>query len=329
MRFRLAAIVLTAAVCGLVAPARAAEPAADLGKYMPDNTAMYLHVNVRQFLAAPVIRKAIPLAMDKYGDTLMQFAQMAKAFDPNAANVPNDQIKSVIDELKKPATIAKAFDAAKDGLADIVVVGKEDSVLVLLKCHEAVTADLVKGFTPLLNGNPQLQVTTSGKDDKTVFEVTIQQQQKFYFGIPTAGVVVGGMAKDLVEKSLAGGGGGLKADLKKLVAERKPTDFVFFATAGKRTDDSSDVSGWGRLVLDANISGEMTATFATAAKAADHAKELDDHISQMAGTVKDALGPAGKDVAAALEKAKPVTAGSTVSSKFSLNGSVIEKLLAK
>ena len=44
------------------------------------------------------------------------------------------------------------------------------------------------------------------------------------------------------------------------------------------------------------------ATFANAEKAAEHAKEMNDHIGQLADKVKELLGPAGKDVAAALRK---------------------------
>ncbi len=334
MRHRFAALVLTAAACGLVSPVHAAEPAADLSKYLPEGAGFYVHVNVRQFLAAPVVRKAVPLAMDKYGDVLLQFAKLAKAFDPNAAKVSNDDIQKVIDELKKPETIAKAFDAAKDAVTDIVVAGNpgpehSDQFVLVIKCHEAVTSDMIKGFTALLGGNPQLQLKTHEKGKMTIFEAkTPQQPQSFFFGLPDPGVVVGGISEDLVEKAMAGHAGGIKGDLKKLVAERKKSDFVFFAVNGGGGDNAPH-SAWGRLVLDKDIHGEMSATFNDAKKATDEAKEMNEHISEFAGSVKGALGPRGKAVAAALEKAKAVADGSTVTAKFSLPGSVIEKLLAK
>src|SRR5437868_11804187 len=78
MRLRVAAIVLTAA-WGTLAPVRAAESAADLNKFLPEGSGFYVRVNVRQCVAAPVVRKAIPMAVDKYGDTIMQLAQLAKA----------------------------------------------------------------------------------------------------------------------------------------------------------------------------------------------------------------------------------------------------------
>jgi hypothetical protein len=331
MRHRLTAFVLSVAMCGLVSPVRAAEPS-DLGKYLPEGSGVYVHINLQQFLAAPVVRKAVPMAMDKYGDTLLQFAQFAKAFDPNAAKVSNDDIQKVIGELKKPETIAKGFDAAKDAVTDIVVAadpGHDDQFILVVKCHEAVTSDMVKQFAPLLGANPQFQLKTHEKGKFTIYEAkTPQQPQSFFFGLPDAGVVIGGISQDLVEKAMAGKTGGIKGDLKKLVGERKKNDFIFFAMTGG-ADENAPKTGWGRLVLDKDIKGEMAATFASADKATEHAKEANDHLGQMAETVKGALGPQGKDIAAALEKAKAVASGSTVSAKFTLPGTAIENLLSK
>src|SRR5437762_13025707 len=118
MRLRLAAIVLTAAACGLTAPVPAAEPAragdADLAKYLSEDASLYVHINVRQFLAAPVIRKAIPLAVAKFEKQIGLGLQLAMAAAPNAGNVTEDQLKSVLEGMKDENTIAQAFEAAKD-----------------------------------------------------------------------------------------------------------------------------------------------------------------------------------------------------------------------
>jgi hypothetical protein len=339
MRFRLAAIALTAAVCGLIAPVRAADPAAatsDLSGYLPAGTGYYVHINVRQFLAAPVIRKAIPMAADKFDKQLMAGLQMAMMVVPNAKDVPEDQIKQGLAMLKDPKVIAQAFDNAKDFLTDVYVAGvpgDDDKAIVVIKCHEIVAPDLVKTFAPQLQGNPQIpvQIKMHEKGKATVYEFSAPQQpQPLFFTLPKAGVICISGSQDLVEKAATGAsGGGLKADLQKLVAEEKKTDFAFFATTGKASDDSGVVSGWGRLVLNADINGEVSATFTNAEKAAAHAKEMNEHLGELVDKVKEILGPNGKDVAGALEKAKPATMGSTVSSKFSITGSLVEKLLTK
>lgn len=341
MRLRLAAFALAAA-CGLAASARADDTAtapakaADLSKYVPDGSGVYVHVNVRQFLAAPVVRKAIPMAVDKYGDKLMDLFQLAKAFDPNAANIPNAQVQKVIDELKKPETIAKGFDAAKDGLTDVVfagVPGDDEKGLVIFKCHEMVTGDLVKGFLPVIQANPQIpfQIKTTEKVGKTIFEFQVPQQpQPIYIALPEAGVICMGPSKDQIEKVIAGGSSaGMKADLKKLVDQKKDSDFVFFAMAGPSKDANAPLSGWGRLVLAKDITGEMSATFSSAEKATEHAKEANDHLNQFAEMIKGMLGPKAGDVAPVLAKMKAVASGNSVNAKGTIPGDVVEKLLAK
>ena len=333
MRLRLAAFALAAISCGLVAPVRADEPAAaDLSKYVPEGAAFYVHVNVRQFLAAPVVRKAIPMAVDKYGDKIMDLVQLAKAFDPNAAAIPNEQVKSVIDELKKPETIAKAFDAAKDFLTDVVVTGvpgDDEKMMIVFKCHEAVTPDMIKGFMPLIQGNPQIpvQIKAHEKGGKTIYEVQAPQQpQAMFLTLPDAGVVCLAMSKATLENA---GKGGLKGELKTLAAERKTSDFVFVAMTGKGSEKSGVVSGWGRLVLDKDIHGNLAATYASAEKAAEEAKHVNEGLTSFAGMIKGMLGPQAKDVAPVLEKMKATASGSKVAADFAIPGSVIEKLLAK
>jgi hypothetical protein len=335
MRHRVAAIVLTLAGCGFVAPAWAADPAPDLSKYLPEGAGFYVHVNVQQFLAAPVVRKAVPMAAKTYEEQIMAGAQIAMMFAPKntGAPLPNeDQMKSVLKTVQDPQTIATWFDAAKDAVTDVIVAGKadgDDQVMLVIKCHEGLTSDTVKGLTALLGGNQQLQVTAHEKDKKIIFEAkSPMQPQSFFFGLPDAGVLVGGTSQALIEKAMAGSAGGIKGDLKKLVAERKKSDFVFFALTGGG-DDNAPRSAWGRLVLDNDISGDVSGTFASGEKASVHAKDLNEHIGQLAETVKGALGASGKDIAAALEKAKAVTTGSTVTAHFSLPGSAVEKLLTK
>jgi hypothetical protein len=335
MRLRLVALALAAVSCGLVAPVwadKTTAPAADLGKYVPEGAAFYVHINVRQLLAAPVIRKAIPMAVDKYGDKIMDLVQLAKAFNQNAADIPNDQIKSVVEELKKPATIAKAFDAAKDALTDVLITGvpgDQEKMVIVFKCHEMVTPEMIKGFMPLIQGNPQVpvQIKTHEKGDKAIYEVQIPQQpQPIFLTLPEAGVVCLGFTKSALEKV---GGGGLVGDLKKLAGERKPTDFVFVAMNGKGAESSGVKSGWGRLVLDTDIHGDLSATYASAEKAQEEAKQMNEHLSEMATKIKEMLGSQAKAVAPALEKTKATVSGSTVSATFAVPGKVVETLLAK
>jgi hypothetical protein len=335
MRFRLAFVALTVAACGLVAPVRADEPAAGLAKYLPENAGFYVHVNVRQFLGAPVVRKAIPMAVDKFDQQIQMGAQMAMAFaPPGAPNLGQDQVKQIIDTLKQPEVIAQAFDAAKDFLTDVVVAGvpgDDKAFVVVIKCNEIVSPDLVKQFLPAIQGNPQVPVQIKAHEGKvTIYEVSgPNQPEPAFVALPKAGVILLGGSKDIVQKVASSGKDGMKAELKKMVGQEKSNDFVFFAMSGPAEKDSGVVSGWGRLDLDKDVSAEVSATFTNAEKAAQEAKEMNEHLGQFTDAVKGFLGPQAKDVTPVLDKAKAVAAGSTVNAKLSLPGSVIEKLLAK
>ena len=46
-------------------------------QYLPDGAGFYVHINVQQFLAAPVVRKAIPLAAKTYEDAILQGASLS------------------------------------------------------------------------------------------------------------------------------------------------------------------------------------------------------------------------------------------------------------
>jgi hypothetical protein len=337
MRHCLVTIALIAA-CGLIGPARGAEPAAavDPTAFLPEGTGFYVHINVRQFLAAPVVRKAIPMAADKFDKQLVAGLQMAMMIIPNAKDLPEDKIKEGLEKLKDPTVIANAFDKAKDFLTDIYIAGipgNDEKTMVVIKCHEMMAPELVKQFAPALQNNPQLpvQIKMHEKGETTIYEFSAPQQpQPIYFTLPKAGVICIGGSKELIEKAAAGQAkNAMKAGLQKLVADEKKSDFIFFATTGKGDDESGVVSGWGRLVLNADISGQLSATFANAEKAAEHAKEMTDHLGELTGKVKETLGPGGKDIANAIEKAKPVTVGSNVNSKFSIAGATVEKLLSK
>ena len=75
MSIRCSTLALAAALgLGLATSARAADDkaaeapaangnAADLNKYLPESTAVYVHVNVNRFLTAPVVRRVTPFPL--------------------------------------------------------------------------------------------------------------------------------------------------------------------------------------------------------------------------------------------------------------------------
>ena len=323
-------LLLAAIAAGLAAaPVRAA----DVDKYLPEDAGLYIHITTKNFLASDVVRKAIPMAFDKFGDDLLPLIQLAKQFNPNAPDVPEDAIKQGIGELKKPETIAKAFDAAKDFGPEIIVTGNPDaagpeSALVIIKCSEAVKPELIEGFIPFINNSGQAKVKSTKVGKTTVYELSAPTQpQPVFAAVPEAGIICIGVSKTSVESAVKAASAKVDPELKGLMGKRADKDFLFVAAVkGKGADRQTVV---GSLVLDKDISAKVNATFGSAQEAKEKADELTQHLKQMTEGLKGMLGDKAKDVSAQLDKMKATVNDKTVSFDGTIPGAVVEKLLAK
>jgi hypothetical protein len=313
-------------------PARSA----DLKKYLPNDASAYIHINVKQLFTAPVIRKAVPMAFDKYGDQIMPLVQMAKAFNPNTPDIPEAQVKKGIEELKKEETIAKGFDVAKDVVTDIIISGDANddegkSFVILIKAPEQVTGDAVEaGIKMVPQDQVKIKQHKSGKS--SIYEVQVPQAMATAFlTIPEPGVIVVTMSKEgcekAIEQSAGKGDAKVNADLTKLISDRNTNDFVFFAGIKGKGDDKEVTVG--KLLLDKDIAGKMKATFATEEKAKKEGDELKSNLENALEKVKEMLGDKKDLIKAITDKTKTQVDGKTVSGEFAIPGSVIEKLLAK
>jgi hypothetical protein len=307
----------------------------DLAKYLPDNSSMYVHINLNQLFTAPVIRKAVPLAFEKYGDQIAPLVAMAKQFNPGAPDIPEDQLKKGIDELKKEETIAKGFDAAKNIVTDVIITGKADdeegkSVVILVKVPKEVTAEAVDAAVQFIP-KEQVKAKQHKKDKATIHEFEIQQAPVALFVVvPEPGVVALSMSMEsaemLVERA-AGKKGEQNAEFAKLMAQRKPTDFVF-VTGIKGTGDDREVMQ-GNLVLSKDITGQMSMTYATEEKAKKQGDEMKEGVASMSESLKGFLGDK-KDLAdTIINSIKTKVDGKTVSASMAITGPTVEKLLAK
>jgi hypothetical protein len=323
--------LLTAAAAALLVAAPA--PAADLDKYVPESATTYVHIRTKNFMTADVVRKAIPLAVDKYSDQIAGLLQLAKAFNPQAPDIPEEKVKEVLGELKKPEVIAQGFDAAKEFAPDLVIAGSEDdpeSFLVLVKCDEAVTAEMVEGFVPLINlgAQGQLKIEKTGEGKNAIFEVAPQQAPvKFYVALPEAGVVCLGAKKGAIETAIKAKDVKINPELKTLIAKRADKDFIF-AAGVKGTGDARE-SYVGSLVLDADISAKVNATAGSADKAKEIVEQVNSGVADIVEKITETLGDGGKGLKAELEKIKAKADGKNVTLEGKISGSEIQKLLKK
>ncbi|MFO0809342.1 MAG: hypothetical protein U0746_12010 [Gemmataceae bacterium] len=324
-------ILLTAVVVGAVVTAA---PAADPLKYMPDNTGAYVHINVKQLFTAPIVRKAVPMAFDKYGEQIVGLVEMVKQFDAKAKEISEDDVKNVLKDLKNPTKIAASFDLIREFVTDIVLFSdlEDDSEksLLLLQCNPAVTALLDLGMT-FVDQSEKVSVKKHQKAGRpTVYEIEIEDIEKsFFVAVPEQGLIALGMVKEPIFIAL----GRTKstkavkvdAQLKEMIAKRNPNDFLFLAGI-RGADDDREVS-FASLALDKDVSGRFTVAYDSPERAKAGAQEIEQGITTLTNSLKELIGESHKALNESLEKVKAKAEGKKVAVTLTLPGSVIEKLL--
>jgi len=321
-----------AALIGLVATAALAAPApaGEFDKYLPENSQFYVHVRVPKFFKSELVRRAVPMAFDKYGDQLAGLAGMAKQFNPNAPDVPEEQLKEGIKHLSDPKVIAEAFDTAQAFVTDVVVAGSAEGdkpdMVVLVKCM-MITAEGVDMISNLVQANPQVQVEKIAKGKNNIYAVTVpQQDKKLYISVPQPGVMHIAMSQSAAEASFGAKGKAGEA-LSGLMSKEGKDDFVFVAGTGKESADYTSMVA--NVILGKDLNGTMTATYKDEAKAAEEAKHANEHLAQMADQLKAFLGDKADALKSQLQKSKATASGNTVNATFTLPGAAVETLLKK
>jgi hypothetical protein len=329
MSSRRALLGLAALAC-LAAPA----PAGEFDKYLPENSQFYVQVKMPRLFESEMVRNAVPMIFDKYGDQIAMFAGMAKQINPQAPDIPEDQLKDAIKKMSDKKEIAAAFDAAKNIISDVVIAGSGEpggvpEVVVLVKCQfiNAQALEMAMGFAKQAGAQMPITIEPAKKGKGTVYAMTVQQNdQKFYMSVPAEGILQISMSEKLAESAFeAKGKPGEK--LAGLMGKRGDKDFVFVAATGK--DDAEYTSMSANVVLDKDLAGTFNATYKDAAKAAEQAKKMNEQFAEMAGKLNENLGDKAAALKPHVEKSKATASGNTVNATFSLPGTAVETLLKK
>lgn len=327
----IAVVALTA-----TAPARAA----DFDKYLPENTALYVQINVPQLFSSQLVRKAVPMAFDKYGDQLAGLAGMAKGL-PNVPDLPEDQIKDALKNMAKPESIAQAFDAATklNAVTDIIVAmdpddhtGKSLVILIKSKFVNAERAEMVVAFAGQV---PQAKIESKKVEKGTIYTIKVpDQNQEGYATVPEPGLLLITLNEKHAEEALARVDSKAKprlsAALVDQIAKRKANDFVF--VAGRPNDPAKAdhmETMVASVVLDKDLTVKMTGTFSSEDEAKKHAEKASEGIAMAIGQLEAALGDQGAELKVHLEKAKATVKGKNVEVDMTIPGTAVEKMLSK
>ena len=315
-------------------PARAA----DFDKYLPESSAIYVQIHLPHMFNSQMVRKAVPMAFDKYGDQLVGMIGMAKGL-PNVPEIPEEQAKDAIKNMAKPETIAQAFDQAKNFISDVIVAGDPEVAdgknMVFLVKSKFINAQMVEMVSGMARQAPQVKIDSKKVEKGTLYTVKVpDQDQTIYITVPETGILLIAMNEKLAEEALARVDSTAKpkfaAGLAEQITKRNPNDFVF--VAGRPNDPAKAEhmeSMVAHVVLDKDLSVQMTGKFTSEEEAKKHAEKATENINSALAQLQEMLGDKGGELKAQLEKAKVTATGKTVEANLAIPGAAVEKLLAK
>lgn len=302
----------------------------DLTKYVGADAKFFVHVNVPKLFASDMVRKIVPMAIEKYSDQIVAMAGMAKTFNPAAPEVPEDQLKDAIKKLTDPKVIAQGCDMAKDVVTDIMVAGSAEgdspNVVVVVKC-QFITAQMMEMMVQLAGANPQMKIEKLAKPKGSIYALTVPNaDEKAYLTVPEPGLLHIAMSEAGAEASFAPAAK-MNAKLAGLMAKRGANDFVFATGLGDDDDDYTTMAM--SLTLDKDLGMKVLMSYKDEAKAKEEAKNMNEQLTEMLEQVKGFLGDRSGDLKSSIEKTKVTTDGKNVTATASIPGAAVEKLLNK
>lgn len=297
--------------------------AAEVDKYLPDDTSVVITANVRQILASPLVKKN---ALELIKQTLKDNADAQKALTALGIDPLKDIDRLVV-------AMPEVSENVNKGL--VIVYGTFDPAKV-----KATAAELAKkgdGF----------KIHKAGAYE--IYEVKIpDQQQTAFAAVIDKGVVVAGPSKDYVADALAKAAG-----TKKTVLKKKEVGALIEKVDGKQglwiAADSSALSQGlpggadeaikdfvkkidaiaGGLTITTDVKAEFVLSAKDAAGATELHRTIGDGINQGLG-ILTVLAAQQKELMPLVDVVKNIKTSAkdkTVTINANVPGSLIESLL--
>lgn len=314
------------------APTPAKAVTTDYTKYLPEHCNTFIQVDVPKLFASPLVRKAVPMAFDKYQDQIVAVMPMLQGMAPPGAPKPDEeQVKKALKELSDPQKIAQMFDAAQALLTDVVVAGSTEggapNMVVLIKCA-FITPEAIDLGANALGGVPQVQIKKVGKDKQPIYQLAVPNAGEIYLCVPEAGLLQIAMSEAQAQAAFAGKGAASE-QLASLIKQRKPDDFVFTANVPGKDSAADFVAAVARCTLDKDLLLTIEANHKDAEHAADHVKKLGEKQSEVLKDLHKMLGDKAEAIMSKIEPIKPKADGTKATAGLKITGAAVETFLAK
>ena len=312
-------------VVGFVALLTSALPtqAAEVNKYLPDDTEVIVVVNVKQLVEAPLVKKhALGLITNMIqGDERIKKVLDAVGFDP----------------LKDLSTVTIASSSANvDAKGAVIITGNFD--VEKFKAQAEKMAKEKDGmFKQLTEGDHKLLEIINPNDMKSLY-ATLLDNSTIVAGTDKAFVL------ECFDRLAGKKTGNLKKEIKTLIEKSSGDASIWLAApsslfaksplAGdedsKKTADKID-----NVTLSVTVTKDVNMVLAVAAKTADAAKELAEQLKMGLEQAKGfavAIAGGQKELAPLVEilgAMKVATDGTVITVKSDVTGEMIEKSLKK
>lgn len=326
MRLPFAGVVVAAAVLGLAAPARAA---ADLEKYLPDNTDVVVVVDTNKLLNSPIVKQYAPEFVARYGYDGLLAAADGNAAAKKALKAKAADVKKLLNDRKE---VEKLIGTAGDLVTRVTVAGSiADAQPGVIVIEGKWSKDYVEGFLTLMTlFAPEEAALHVGAGGRKVFEVSGGAGgEKMFLAVAADGVLVLTMDEDEMTAVLDRAAGKKKpaarAAVRQLVRDLDPDNAV--SIVADVAEEGIKVSGGVKVTTEVRVKVVLDAG------TAEKAKGLEQDIGGAIESAQDLLAgmagdsPAVKVLADAVKKLKATRTGSKITYELTLASKDVDALV--
>jgi hypothetical protein len=316
---------LTLAVAAVFAapPSRAAE----LSKYLPDDTEIVMGVQVTKLMEAPLVRKHLPAIVKKYGPDVVKFGAEA-----SGQKLDDNILKAITTGLSDADAIRKFLDDNKTRVERITfaTTSNEADERVFLVIEGDLNREKIAAFLGAAKlFGVDLKTEKAGKHDIYVVKVPGEDEEMFFALVDDRTIVAATQKEDVVKalgraekKETA-----VRKELRELAGNVDEKAVFWFVAAPKETDEY--VTAVGTVF----VTDGVRLTTAITTKDADAAKDLADDVKKGLKDATEALEDFAKDfkplgaVLNILKKVTPEVEKNAVKVTVELPAETIEKMV--
>jgi hypothetical protein len=313
--------------------ARAQGPQPD--KYFPEGTDMVISINLNQMMGSNLLKKGIPLLVQKYGEKAIN---MVSNFVPDENQ--RKMMEQIAPELKNMVTEESVDTFMKMGKEQVreftIAMNTKEEVgnipnMVMTFGAPMLTSAMVEQFAPMMTATGQLELKEEKVGDVTVYEMKQQQQpMPFYIAIPEDGLMVMSISKEVMAKAIKSKGKtNVAADFKPLWAQRKNSYSIFAAGLAPKNKEDEIKNFVAHLTLDKDVNGAVEVLCTSEEKAKEHAKEASESFESAVESIVNFANdhPELKPLADSLKKVKAEVSGNKINMKLNINGDAVIKAM--